>query len=145
MSSTLSPPSPSTHPVDIGLRSEAAVWGRLVKHGYSVLLPCGVNQRYDLVIDDPRGFLRVQCKTGRLRNGVIEFRPCSTRSNTRSAMSRDYAGEIDLFAVYCPENDGVYLVPSDGAPRRSMRLRVDESRNRQSKRVRWARDYELPA
>ena len=145
MSSTLSPPVLSAHPVDIGHRSEAAIWGRLVRHGYAVLLPCGVNQRYDLVIDDSKGFLRVQCKTGRLKNGVIEFRTCSTRSNTRSAMSRDYVGEIDLFAVYCPENDGVYLVPSEEAPRRSMCLRVDKSRNRQSKRVRWARQYELPA
>ena len=60
-------------------------------------------------------------------------------------MARDYAGEIDLFAVYCPENDGVYLVPSEEAPLRGMYLRVDESRNRQNKRVRWAKDYELPA
>jgi PD-(D/E)XK nuclease superfamily protein len=145
MSSTLSPPVLSAHPVDIGHRSEAAIWGRLVRHGYAVLLPCGVNQRYDLVIDDSSGFVRVQCKTGRLKNGVIEFRTCSTRSNTRSAMARDYVGEIDLFAVYCPENDGVYLVPSEGAPRRAMRLRVEKTRNRQSKCVRWAREYELPA
>lgn len=100
--------------MDIGHRSEAAIWGRLVKHGYAVLLPCGVNQRYDLVIDDAKGFLRVQCKTGRLKNGGVEFRTCSTRSNTRSAMARDYVGEIDLFGVYCPENNGVYLVPSEG-------------------------------
>jgi hypothetical protein len=60
-------------------------------------------------------------------------------------MARDYVGEIDLFAAYCPENDGVYLVPSEEAPRRAMRLRVDESRNRQIKHVRWACDYELPA
>jgi hypothetical protein len=145
MSSTLSPPVLSAHPVDIGHRSEAAIWGRLVKHGYAVLLPCGVNQRYDLVIDDAKGFLRVQCKTGRLKNGQIEFRTCSTRSNTRSAMARDYVGEIDLFGVYCPENNGVYLVPAEGTPRRGMSLRVDKPRNRQSKRVRWAREYELPA
>ena len=93
MSSTLSPPVLSTHPVDIGHRSEAAIWGRLVRHGYAVLLPCGVNQRYDLVIDDPKAFLRVQCKTGRLKKGVIEFSTCSTRSNTHSAMARDYVLE----------------------------------------------------
>jgi hypothetical protein len=145
MSSTLSPPVLSAHPVDVGQRSEAAIWGRLVRYGYAVLLPCGVNQRYDLVIDDSKGFVRVQCKTGRLKDGVIEFRTCSTRSNTRSAMARDYVGEIDLFAVYCPENDGVYLVPSEEAPRRAMRLRVEKTRNRQSKCVRWAREYELPA
>lgn len=146
MSSNLSPPAPSTHPVDIGLRGEAAIWGRLVKHGYAVLLPCGVNQRYDLVIDDEsRGFLRVQCKTGRLKNGAIQVRTCSTRSNTRSARSRGYSGEVELFGVYCPENDGVYIVPAGEVPRREMLLRVDEPRRGQGKHVRWAKKYELPA
>jgi hypothetical protein len=50
MSSTLSPPTPSNHPVDIGLRSEAAVLAELVERGYQVLLPFGVNQRFDFVI-----------------------------------------------------------------------------------------------
>ena len=86
MCSLLSTRPRSRHPVDIGHRSEAAIWGRLVEHGHAALLPCGVNQRYDLVIDDPkRGFLRVQCKTGRLRAGAIQVTTCSTRSNTREA------------------------------------------------------------
>jgi PD-(D/E)XK endonuclease len=145
MCSHLGHPTISSHPVDVGLRSEAAVLGRLVKHGYSVLLPWGVNQRYDLVIHDETDFVRVQCKTGRLRNGAVRFRTCSTRSNTRKALARDYAGEIDQFAVYCPDNDGVYLIPATAAPRREMFLRVERPRNSQSKHVRWAGEFELPA
>jgi hypothetical protein len=36
-----------------------------VRRGYSVLLPFGVNQRYDLVLDLDGRFVRAQCKTGR--------------------------------------------------------------------------------
>jgi len=35
--------------------------------------------------------------------------------------------------------------PADEVPNTGMYLRVDPPRNRQSKRVRWAKEYELPA
>ena len=44
-------PQSTTHPVDVGQRSEAAILAALVHCGFHVLLPFGVNQRYDLVID----------------------------------------------------------------------------------------------
>ena len=59
----LPPPNESSHPVDVGLRTEAHITGELVRRGYSVLLPFGVNQRYDLVLDQGDRFVRVQCKT----------------------------------------------------------------------------------
>ena len=62
-------PNLSNHPVDMGQRTEGAILSELVRRGYKVLVPFGVNQRYDLVIDAGDRFLRVQCKTGRLRNG----------------------------------------------------------------------------
>jgi PD-(D/E)XK endonuclease len=141
---TPSHPSPP-HPVDVGQRTEAAILSVLVRRGYRILIPFGVNQRYDLVIATDEDFLRVQCKTGRLRDGVIQFSAQSIQSNTRRTRIRDYAGEVDLFAVYCPENEGTYVIPVEEVPSSSMYLRVDPPRNRQHKRVRWAADYELPA
>jgi hypothetical protein len=135
----------TSHPVDVGHRTEAAILAELVRRGYRVLVPFGVNQRYDLVIETDDGFLRVQCKTGRLRGGVIQFSALSIQSNTRCTQTRDYAGEVDLFAVHCPENRGIYVIPAEEVPCSSMYLRVDPPRNRQRKRVRWAKDYELPA
>ena len=41
--------------------------------GYAILVPFGENTRYDLVIDDGRQMRRVQCKTGRLRDGAVVF------------------------------------------------------------------------
>ena len=99
MSSTLRPPRLSKHPVDIGHRTEAAIVHRLIESGYRVLLPAGVNQRYDLVIDDSGRFITAQCKTGRLRDGVVIFPARSIQSNTSGTTFRSYAGQVDLFIV----------------------------------------------
>jgi hypothetical protein len=145
MRSYLTKPALDDHPVDVGHRTEAAVLAEFVKRGYKVLLPFGVNQRYDLVLEHDGRFLKAQCKTGRLRRGVIRFSAVSTQSNTSETRRRGYEGEVDLFVVYCPENQNVYVIPADEVPFTGMYLRVDPPRNGQSKRVRWAREYELPA
>jgi hypothetical protein len=66
-------PKLTNHPVDIGLRTEAAIGSELTRRGYAVLVPWGVNQRYDLVLDLGGEFLRAQCKTGRLSDGAVGF------------------------------------------------------------------------
>jgi hypothetical protein len=138
-------PERTSHPVDVGHRAEAAILFALVQRGYRVLLPFGVNQRYDLVLESEGRFLKAQCKTGRLRNGVVQFRAQSIQSNTRRTRIRGYAGEVDLFIVYCAENTRIYVIPADDVPTCGMHLRIDPPRNRQAKGVRWAKDYELPA
>jgi putative heme iron utilization protein len=92
--------------------------------------------------------LRVQCKTGRLRAGAVRFATCSSYGHHMNpgASRRSYTGQIDLFAVYCPETAGVYLIPIGDVPTRSSAmLRVDIARNRQRKRIRLASDYWLGA
>jgi len=139
------PPEISSHPVEVGQRTEAIVLAELVKRGYRVLVPYGTNHRYDLVVDAGGRFLRIQCKTGRLRAGRICFRTASSRANTLRAFSRSYEGEIDLFLVYCPETGGVYAVDIDEAASSMGSLRVDPAANGQLKGIRWAADHELPA
>ena len=142
----LLPPSPpSSHPVDVGQRTEAIVLAELVKRGHRVLLPFGVNHRYDLVLDLGEKFVRVQCKTGRIADGYVTFSCQSVRSNTKVALCRDYRGDADLFIAYCPDNDRVYAVPVDEAGRTRIHLRLDPPANNQKIGVRWATDYELPA
>jgi hypothetical protein len=135
----------SDHPVDVGHRTEAVILSELVRRGYRVLLPFGVNQRYDLVLDVEGRFVRAQCKTGLLRGGAVRFRPLSTQSNTRKTLSRGYEGEADLFLVYCPQNGLIYAVPVEGCTSRSMSLRVEPTLNGQAEGIRWAKSYELPA
>jgi hypothetical protein len=98
------------------------------------------------VIDIGGRFLRTQCKTGRLRRGVILFATQSTRANTRGVFHVPYdADQIDLFLVYCPDTDRVYAVGVGEVRSGCGFLRVDPTGNAQVKRIRWAADYELPA
>lgn len=57
----------------------------VLKHvGFDVLTPFGENTRYDLVLDDGEHLTRVQCKTGRLRNGAVIFAVCTASTWSRS-------------------------------------------------------------
>jgi PD-(D/E)XK nuclease superfamily protein len=137
------PRPPSDHPVDVGQRSEAEILAAFIQRGFEVLMPWGTNHRYDMVLDLGDRFLRVQCKTGRLRSGAVEFSAQSVRTNTRQILRRSYHGEVEYFAVYCPANRGVYVVPcGDGTPGH-FTLRVAPTANGQSRHVRWAADYEI--
>lgn len=117
----------------------------LVRRGFKVLTPLGVNQRYDLVVDTGAGFLRIQCKTGRVDKGCVVFNTKSVRSSRTGIFSRCYVGAVDLFAVHCPDTGGIYVVPVDGLPVDEARLRLRPTANNQSRGVRWATDYSLPA
>src|SRR5579859_4200387 len=134
----------------IGERSQAHITARLLDVGYGVLLPFGDNGRYDLVIENADGqFYRIQCKTGWLENDgdYIEFATASTYYHTKAGRTgygrKDYRGQVDYFAVYCPDTKGTYLVPIDNLPTTSAVLRLTPTGNGQEKNVRWAKDYEL--
>ena len=113
--------------------------------GHHVSVPFGENTRYDLVVDDGDRLLRVQCKTGRLHNGVVVFRTASSYAHhpNPKPRQRHYQGQVDAFAVYCPRTGDVYLIPIEDVPREAASLRVDPPLNGQRKLVRFAADYEL--
>ena len=124
------------------------VLARLVQVYPEVLIPFGENTRYDLVIDDGEKFIKVQCKTGRMRNGAIVWNSCSTsyhHPNNRGmvAYRHHYRDQVDVFGVYCPQTDRVYLVPVDEVGTNAGSLRIDPTKNGQAKKVRWASDFEL--
>jgi hypothetical protein len=126
----------------IGDISEAMIAAALLKSGRVLLKPFGDNQRYDLVIDDGGRFLRVQCKTGRLKNGAIEFSFQISYHHTGGS-NRSYFGEIEYFAVYCPQNNKVYLVPEDECGLTTAKLRIDAPKGGQTKGIRYAEAYEI--
>lgn len=129
----------------IGEISRTQIIAALTLQGKTILLPLSDHQRYDLVIEDHGIFQRVQCKTGRLRNGVIRFVPCSidSRSKPGGRVCRSYRGEIDLFGVYCPDNNKCYLVPVGKAGQCGCHLRIALPQNGQKTRILWADEYEI--
>lgn len=94
-----------------GERTEAVVLAELLKEGYVVLLPFGDNQRYDMVVESAGQFVRIQCKTGRMRGSAsFSFKVCSTYAH-RGRPQRTYSGDAEFFAVYLPDNGQVYMIP----------------------------------
>ena len=128
----------------IGDVTEMEVATALVRAGRKLLRPVSAATRYDLVIDNEDGtFVRVQCKTGRLRDGRIEFRLYSVSGhNTRGV---GYRGQVDAFGVYCPQIDRIYLVPVSAiaACGALATLRVDPARNGQTRGVRHAAEFAI--
>jgi hypothetical protein len=134
------------HPKAIGDRTTLMVMLALMEDGFEVYLPFGENTRCDLISYDGHRLSRVQCKTGRLRNGGVLFAPCSTYGHhpNPKIRTRTYLGEIDEFGVFCPETRAVYMIPiADVAAATRATLRVSPCRNAQRKRVRYAAEYEL--
>ena len=130
------------NPKTFGELTEAIVLAELLRRGYAMSLPFG-EQRYDFIADTDGALCRLQCKTGWLRNGAITFNACS-ESGQRGAYSySDYRGQVDAFIVYCHETGGLYWVPIEDATTRKMQLRVDEAKNSQRSRIRWAQDYRI--
>ncbi len=124
-----------------GNAGEAKVLAALVERGFDVLVPFGEGQPYDLVVHlGAAEFLRVQCKTAWLRQGCVVFNSHST-DHGRGAQS--YAGLADIFGVYYPPTESVYLVPIESVARFEGRLRVTPTRNNQEQGVRHAVDFEI--
>jgi hypothetical protein len=126
----------------VGELSEGIVLAELLKLGFSASLPFGNNQRYDLLVDDGSNIWKVQVKTGRLRSGGVYFNTASL--NAFTSVRTTYAGQIDVFCVYCPDTQSVYVVPVGEVGASNMKLRIDPvGKQGNVSKVRWAKDYTL--
>ncbi len=137
-------------PNRIGDISQLRVSAALIEAGKFVFQAVGQAGRSDLVFEDERGLFRVQSKTGGIFNGAMFFPTQSLRAARRDTewkrVARDYQGQIDYFGVFCPDNGKVYLVPIGVANTHSRcYLRLTPPKNNQKKRIRWAREFEIPA
>jgi hypothetical protein len=128
----------------VGDLTEFEVVTALMRTRKRVLRPLSTALRYDLAIDNGDGtIMRVQCKTGLLRNGFISFRVCN--ADARRPQGIPYQGQIEAFGVYCPQNGRTYLIPIDavGANVSTARLRLDATRNGQQRGIRMAESFEI--
>jgi hypothetical protein len=126
-----------------GNAAEAAVLNGLVSRGWDVFIPFGSGHPFDLAIYLPEaGFLRVQCKRGWPLRGCVVFNAYST---DHGHGARSYHGLADLFGIYFPPSDDVFLVPVEAVARTEGRLRFEPTRNNQQKGIRLAADFEIGA
>jgi PD-(D/E)XK endonuclease len=123
-----------------GNAAEAAVLAAFVKRGYEVLVPFGDGHPYDLGVELGTSVLRVQCKRAWPSKGCLVF---NSHSTDHGKGRRSYLGLADLFGVYFPQNDNVYLVPVSEIVSVKGSLRLEPTRNNQRRGVRFAADYEI--
>ena len=114
----------------------------LMASGKTVLLPMTQNTRYDLLLDDAGEYVRIQCKTGRIINNgsVLTANACSSNHKGKR---KSYNGDVDVFAIYSPELDKIYLCPMNETIKNALWLRVKEPLVKSNKPVKWAKDFEL--
>jgi PD-(D/E)XK endonuclease len=124
-----------------GNEAEAMVLAALVQRKFDVLIPFGDAHPDDLVVHlDAANFLRVQCKTPWLYRGCMLF---NCRATDHRKGSRSYRGLADVFGVYLPPREAVYMVPLNAVADFEGRLRIEPARNNQKQRIRYAADYEI--
>lgn len=124
-----------------GNLAESKILAALVAAGYLVSIPFGEGHKYDFIIDDSVSLRRVQCKTGRVKKGVLLFNSYSQSGN--GATKKGYHGLADLFAVWNPDNGEVYLVPVESFGAAGISLRLMPTLSGQVQKVNWAVDYLL--
>lgn len=124
-----------------GNSSEAIVLAAYIQAGFLVSLPFGGGAAYDLVVDTGIRFIKVQVKTGKLGAGCILYNARRHRGSKYNTFSRYRENEIDVFAVWCPSNQQLYVVPAEHLLSVEGRLRIVETQNFQHKKVKWAQDY----
>lgn len=128
----------------VGNKTEARILSSLLEVYPTVLLPFGDNEKYDFVFEDfDKSFKRVQCKTGRYRNGSITFNGYSTtRINGKHTTTLYQEGDFEFYGVACSEFPETWLVPISEAGSTGS-LRIDQYPGNRSYSCKWAKDYVL--
>jgi PD-(D/E)XK endonuclease len=128
-----------------GAIAEAVIAAEAVKAGVGVLRPIVEGLRYDLVFDVAGRLLRIQCKSGRARNGVVVIGTRSCRHTPRGYVRSSYTSpEIGAIAVYCMDLNTCYFLPIeeiDGSS--TVHLRLTPAANNQRVAVRYAAHFEF--
>jgi hypothetical protein len=84
---------------------------RLIQAGFLVSLPFGGGAPDDLIVDTGERLLKVQVKTGRLRNGCVLFAAQRISGHHGTKRRRYEESEFDVYAVYCSDNDRIDVLP----------------------------------
>lgn len=118
--------------------TESFITYAILNKKYKVSIPFGENCRYDLIMDDGKKLHKLQCKTGRIKEGSIVF----NTTNNVYGEDRNYIGQIDAFMVFSHELKKVYYIPIKKAPKREMSLRVNKPKIKHPN-IKYAKDYEF--
>ena len=123
-----------------GKANEAAVLHAFIEAGWDVWTPFGEGGAYDLLAGWEDQFLRVQCKSARVRDGCLVF---NTHATDHGRGRETYEGRADVFGVSAPGLPNVYVVPIRAVAVSEGRLRLEPAANNQRKKIRPASAYAM--
>lgn len=127
---------------DVGDETEAKALTTLIELGYSVSVPFGDDDPYDLIADDGDQLYRVQCKTAwQNKEHTIRFNTHSQTTKNGDYHEKPYTGRIDVFLVRYPPTETLYWIPIEEATIQKMELRFESKIDHPA--INWASDYEL--
>lgn len=130
------------HTKDKGDKGTGHVIADLLSKEVQVCLPLSEHLPFDLIAVKPDGTLmRVSVKYRTLKKGTVSVAFSSYYSDSQGFHAKAVDKSlIDLLAIYCPESKEVYyVIPLQFD--KSVTLRVEESKNNQTKGVNLAKDY----
>jgi hypothetical protein len=124
-----------------GNAAEASVLNGLIRLGFDVYVPFGSGHPLTWRSTSPvRDFSGFKCKRAWPQKGCLVF---NSHSTDHGRGERSYIGLADLFGVYYPARDEVFLVPVESVAPFEGRLRLEPPRNNQRKRIRFAADFAI--
>lgn len=132
--------------VSIGDIGESVAIMKFIKNEFTVSKPLSNNSRYDLIVERNNILYKVQVKTTQnIKDEVkMDFALKTTNYSKGKWKSTGYtSNEIDLFFLYCIENDwcGLYIVNED-IPK-NITVRLKPPKNNQIKGVNLAENLEF--
>ena len=99
-----------------------------MKLGYSVSIPFGDNDRYDLIVDDGQ-LHKVQVKTANYQGDKLTFNCYSDVYSEGDRKTKTYTeDEIDAYVVYCHETEEIFWVDVEDAGKSTMSIRLEGGR-----------------
>jgi hypothetical protein len=114
----------------------------LISCGYSVSVPFGDNDKYDIIVDDGGELYRIQRKMGWTnKENTMQFNTHSQTTKAGKYHGDTYHGEVDAFLVRYPENEKIYWIGIDDATEQKMELQFDAELYHPS--INWAEEYEF--
>lgn len=127
--------------------SQAIILAELLKAGFSVSIPWGDKDPYDLILETKEGDLKkIQCKTGYIKRSCVKFKTSRKTTKNGKVVIKSYGPkEVDEFIVYSPQNNKIYRVPYKEAPSDTGMLRLVSPKNNQKNGIKMASDYEWSA
>jgi hypothetical protein len=122
-----------------GNKGLANVMADLVNKDFFVFLPIADTTCIDVVVSNKKMELkRVQVKFRSMSEGVIEIPTETVVNGKRVSVKLD---NIDLWAIYCPDNKNIYYVSTEDLKNKKVLvLRVEPPKQKQ-KKINYACDY----